>query len=507
MSPIATVDGGVVTGVKRGNATVSAAWNGVNANDVKVTVTPSRNITLSTEWDDHDNQDGIRPEKATLQLTANDENCGDPIELNAENNWTYEWKLLDAEDAEGNNIVYRVKAENPKEYTAKVTGSADDGFVVTYSHEIAKVSATANVTWDDAENQDGIRPASVSLQLKSKVEGGEAVNVGDNVTVKADADGNWTKTWTDLPKYKAGKEIAYKVVASAVSGYSVKVSGDVEKGYTVTYAHSVAKTKVTVKNTWNDLNNVVDSRPSKLVVEIYANGKATGKRVTLTSANKWTATVSNLNKKSAGKVISYTGKVVGAPSGYSISIKSANGTVNVTSKYTKITKKLNLKLSKTSYVYTGKNLKPTVTVYNGKKKVANKYYTVTYKNNKNTGYATVIVKGKGKFAKYAGKASFTIRPKQMRKPSVKSTGKKTLAVGWVRDAQATKYVVQYSQNNKFRGKTTRSVTINKNTIGKTTLKGLASGRYYYVRVRSYKVANGKNIYAPSWSQVVKVRVK
>ena len=78
-------------------------------------------------------------------------------------------KLLDAEDAEGNNIVYRVKAENPKEYTAKVTGSADDGFVVTYSHEIAKVSATANVTWDDAENQDGIRPASISLRLKSKL--------------------------------------------------------------------------------------------------------------------------------------------------------------------------------------------------------------------------------------------------------------------------------------------------------------------------------------------------
>ncbi len=33
--------------------------------------------------------------------------------------------------------------------------------LLLYSHEIAKVSATANVTWDDAENQDGIRPASV----------------------------------------------------------------------------------------------------------------------------------------------------------------------------------------------------------------------------------------------------------------------------------------------------------------------------------------------------------
>ena len=57
------------------------------------------------------------------------------------------------------------------------------------------------------------------------------------------------------------------------------------------------------------------------------------------------------------------------------------------------------------------------------------------------------------------------------------------------------------------GKTTKSVTISKNTIGSTTLKGLTSGKYYYVRVRSYKVANGKNIYAPSWSQSVRIKVK
>lgn len=460
-------------------------------------------IPASVQWNDADNQDGIRPASVEVELYANDQATGNKVTLTAENEWKAAFAETDMKK-NGVRIAYTavVTSGDVAGYTSSVTGNAldDNGFVVNYAHTPEVTKVTTSAVWNDADNQDGIRPNYVSVQLKA-----DGVNAGKEAVL--DAAGNWSMTWDNLPKYKAGKEIAYKVVASAVSGYSVKVSGDVEKGYTVTYAHSVAKTKVTVKNTWNDLNNIVDSRPSKLVVEIYANGKATGKRVTLASANKWTATVSNLNKKSAGKVISYTGKVVGAPSGYSISIKSANGTVNVTSKYTKITKKLNLKLSKTSYVYTGKNLKPTVTVYNGKKKVANKYYTVTYKNNKNTGYATVIVKGKGKFAKYAGKASFTIRPKQMRKPSVKSTGKKTLAVGWVRDAQATKYVVQYSQNNKFQGKTTRSVTINKNTIGKTTLKGLASGRYYYVRVRSYKVANGKNIYAPSWSQVVKVRVK
>lgn len=458
-------------------------------------------IPVSVKWDDAENQDGVRLDSVEAELYADGEATGNKVTLNAENSWTAKFAQVDVKK-DGTRIKYEVKSTEKEGYTVSVSGNIldEEGLTLNYKHVPATVNISAKAAWNDAKNQDGIRPTDTLVQLYAD---GEVL--GDKAVLESGK--SWTKTWTELPKYKAGKEIAYKVVASAVSGYSVKVSGDVEKGYTVTYAHSVAKTKVTVKNTWNDLNNVVDSRPSKLVVEIYANGKATGKRVTLTSANKWTATVSNLNKKSAGKVISYTGKVVGAPSGYSISIKSANGTVNVTSKYTKITKKLNLKLSKTSYVYTGKNLKPTVTVYNGKKKVANKYYTVTYKNNKNTGYATVIVKGKGKFAKYAGKASFTIRPKQMRKPSVKSTGKKTLAVGWVRDAQATKYVVQYSQNNKFRGKTTRSVTINKNTIGKTTLKGLASGRYYYVRVRSYKVANGKNIYAPSWSQVVKVRVK
>lgn len=458
-------------------------------------------IPVSVKWDDAENQDGVRLDSVEAELYADGEATGNKVTLNAENSWTAKFAQVDVKK-DGTRIKYEVKSTEKEGYTVSVSGNIldEEGLTLNYKHVPATVNISAKAAWNDAKNQDGIRPTDTLVQLYAD---GEVL--GDKAVLESGK--SWTKTWAELPKYKAGKEITYKVVASAVSGYSVKVSGDVEKGYTVTYAHSVAKTKVTVKNTWNDLNNIVDSRPSKLVVEIYANGKATGKRVTLTSANKWTATVSNLNKKSAGKVISYTGKVVGAPSGYSISIKSANGTVNVTSKYTKITKKLNLKLSKTSYVYTGKNLKPTVTVYNGKKKVANKYYTVTYKNNKNTGYATVIVKGKGKFAKYAGKASFTIRPKQMRKPSVKSTGKKTLAVGWVRDAQATKYVVQYSQNNKFQGKTTKSVTINKNTIGKTTLKGLASGRYYYVRVRSYKVANGKNIYAPSWSQVVKVRVK
>ena len=697
---IATVDDkGGVTGIKKGNVGVAATWNGVTSDPIQVTVVPSRNVSLTTEWNDSDNQDGSRPEKTTVQLTANGQPTGDPVELNADNNWTYEWKQLLAEDEEGTNIVYRVTADAPEDYTAKVTGSADDGFVVTYTHEIAKTSVTASVTWDDADDKDGIRPKSVSFQLKADGENvGDAITVnagsnwtktwedlpekkagkaltytvevsdipteedqytvttsgdaasgfvfkashvstsveipvsvtwddaenqdgtrieaveaelyangeatGNKVTLNAEnnwtakfasvdvkkdgtrikyevkgteadgydvsvagdildekglvltykhipavvnvsarvswndannqdgirptdtlvqlyADGTalgdkvviesnkeWTKTWSNLPKYKAGKEIAYSVIAYAVSGYTVKVTGNALEGYKAEYAHNVQKMNVTVQNAWNDLDNVVDSRPAQLVVEIYANGKTTGKRVTLTEANNWKATVSGLDRNAAGKRIQYTGKAVGTPAGYNISVSTdANGNIKLISNFTTYTKKLRLKLSKTSYVYNGKNAKPKVTVYNGRKKVSSKYYKVTYKNNKKVGYATVIVKGKGKFAKYAGKAAFTIKLKTLKKPSVKKGAKGTLNVSWKRDGQATKYVVQYSQSKKFKGKSTKTVTITNNKIGKTVLKGLTGKKNYYVRVRSCKAVNGRKIWSSWSSRSSKVKVK
>ena len=457
-------------------------------------------IPVSVKWDDAENQDGARLDSVEAELYADGVATGNKVTLNAGNNWTAKFAKVDVKK-DGTRIKYEVKSTEKEGYTVSVSGNIleDEGLTLTYKHVPATVNVSAAAAWNDADNQDGIRPTDTLVQLYAN--GSE---LGDKAVIESDK--SWTKTWENLPKYKEGKEIEYTVIAYAVSGYTVKVTGNAAEGFKAEYTHNVQKIKVTVKNTWSDLDNVVDSRPAKLVVEIYANGKATGRRVTLTASNKWTAAVTNLNKNAAGKAISYTGKVVGAPKGYSISIKAANGTVNVTSKYTVVTKKLKLKLSKTSYVYTGKNLKPTVTVYNGKKKVSSKYYTVTYKNNKNTGYATVIVKGKGKFAKYAGKATFTIKPKTMKNPVVKKGAKKTLNVSWRRDAQATKYVVQYSQSSKFKGKTTKTVTINNNKTGKTVLKGLTSGKNYYVRVRSCKVVNGKEIWG-AYSKATKMKVK
>lgn len=469
---------------------------------VKNTYIPATvEIPVSVKWDDAENQDGARLDSVEAELYANGVATRNKVTLNAENGWTAKFAKVDVKK-DGTRIKYEVKGTEADGYDVSVAGDILDekGLVLTYKHIPAVVNVSARASWNDANNQDGIRPTDTLVQLYA-----DGTALGDKAVIESNKE--WTKTWSDLPKYKAGKEIAYSVIAYAVSGYTVKVTGSALEGYKAEYTHNVQKMNVTVQNAWNDLDNVVDSRPAQLVVEIYANGKTTGKRVTLTEANNWKATVSGLDRNAAGKRIQYTGKAVGTPAGYNISVSTdANGNIKLISNFTTYTKKLRLKLSKTSYVYNGKNAKPKVTVYNGRKKVSRKYYKVTYKNNKNTGYATVIVKGKGKFAKYAGKATFTIKPKTPKKPVVKKGAKKTLNVRWYRDAQATKYVVQYSQSSKFKGRTTKTVTINSNKTGKIVLKGLTSRKNYYVRVRSCKVVNGKAIWG-SYSKATKMKVK
>lgn len=88
-------------------------------------------------------------------------------------------------------------------------------------------------------------------------------------------------------------------------------------------------------------------------------------------------------------------------------------------------------LSKTSYSYDGKAKKPSVTVKNSKNKVVpSKYYTVTYKNNKNIGKATVVIKGKGKYSGTISK-TFTIKEKKGSEFTVKNGKYKVTGAGQV----------------------------------------------------------------------------
>ena len=80
--------------------------------------------------------------------------------------------------------------------------------------------------------------------------------------------------------------------------------------------------------------------------------------------------------------------------------------------------------------------------------------------------------------------------------------KKKLNVSWKKVSGATGYEVLYATNNKFtKGK--KTVTVKKN---KVTLKKLKPKKKYFVKVRAYKLANGRK-YFGKWSKVVKKKTK
>ena len=164
--------------------------------------------------------------------------------------------------------------------------------------------------------------------------------------------------------------------------------------------------------------------------------------------------------------------------------------------------KLTIKVS--NVTYNGKAQKPSVKVYSGKKRLSSKYYTVSYKNNKNVGYGTVTVKGKESYSKASGTAKFKINLKKPGFSSTKSTKKKTFTTTWKKTGGNSGWQVQYSTNKKFRSGV-RTVNLKANNT-KLTVRKLKSRKTYYIRIRGYKKINGKMMYS-SWSSVKSVKIK
>ena len=160
-----------------------------------------------------------------------------------------------------------------------------------------------------------------------------------------------------------------------------------------------------------------------------------------------------------------------------------------------ITKLTSAKLSATVYGYNGKAKKPSVKVLNanGTLLKAGTDYKVTYeKGRKKVGTYGVTVTFKGY---YSGKKvlKFKVNPK---KPTIKKTKAKwqSLTVSWKRDSSsADGYIIEYSTSKSF--KKYMKITYPSNRVTSATLWNLKTGKKYYVRVRSYKTANGKKYYS------------
>ena len=155
-------------------------------------------------------------------------------------------------------------------------------------------------------------------------------------------------------------------------------------------------------------------------------------------------------------------------------------------------------------VYNGKALKPAITVKYGNKTLKKGTdYTVSYKNNKAIGTATVTVTGKGDYTGTA-KKTFKINPKAV--SGLKLTaGKGRLGVSWKKGVGGIGgYQLQYGLKKSFSG--AKKATVSKASTVKGTIKNLKKGKIYYVRIRAFKKV-GKTTYWSAWSAAKKAKVK
>lgn len=283
-------------------------------NDTTITnkYTPGKTTaTVTKNWEDKNNQDGKRPGSIQVELLADGVSTNKTATLNADNEWSYTWKDLD-EKSKGQDIVYTVKElSNVDGYSSSINDSNIGNVIITNKHTPETTEVNGTKVWDDKDNQDGKRPESVTVNL---LKNGEKV---DSQTVNATS--NWSYAFSNLPKYENGQLIDYTVTEDHVEDYSTTINGT-----TITNKYTPGKTTATVTKNWEDKNNQDGQRPGSIQVELYANGKATGEKATLSESNDWTHTWQDLDEKSQGKAISYTVKELSNVNGYTSTIDDSN---------------------------------------------------------------------------------------------------------------------------------------------------------------------------------------
>ena len=151
--------------------------------------------------------------------------------------------------------------------------------------------------------------------------------------------------------------------------------------------------------------------------------------------------------------------------------------------------------------YTGSTLKPEVIIKDGNYQLQyGKDYSLKWKDNKKVGKATITIIGKGYYTG-SKKIYFVIKPAKVVLSSVTSSKATTGVATWESMKGVTGYQVSYATSEKGSYKSAGTTTKTSYTISK-----LKSKSTVYVKVRAYKIIDGKYVYG-AYSKVIKVKVK
>ena len=280
-------------------------------------------ISVEKFWNDNDNKAGARPTSIDVQLYADGVAVGGVVTLSADNNWFHTWPELPKnvnETGVKREIKYSVnETEIPEGYIGKVTKtiSKEDGskttkisFKITNTYENGKLIIEKEFdiapwepftpddspmdipvikTWNDNNNKDGNRPASVVVRLLAN---------GTQVAIaELNAGNNWRYTFAGMPRIDENKEkIEYTITEDPVDWYKAQING-----FNIRNNYEPELTSVTVTKIWDDANNEMQARPESIVMTL-----SNGMTVLLNDQNNWTATINDLPTRVNGAPANYT---------------------------------------------------------------------------------------------------------------------------------------------------------------------------------------------------------
>ncbi len=263
-------------------------------------------LNVNKLWEDEDDEDGFRPDKITVHLLA-DGQIIETVELSDDNDWAHSFTDLPKYDENGNEIVYTITEDAVDGYETQIRQVGDTTtYIIENKHQPEKVNINGTKDWDDNNNQDGIRPAYIIIRLYEVDEEGDLVEIAHTTTTAVD-DWNWS--FTDLPKYKDGVEIQYKISEDAVDGYETTLTeGTDDEGHAInkyTNKHDTEKIDLEGTKTWDDDDDRDGKRPESITIHLFADGVEIDS-VEVTKDDGWAWSFTGLDKYANGKEIEYT---------------------------------------------------------------------------------------------------------------------------------------------------------------------------------------------------------
>ena len=281
--------------------TVPEGYLQTSQNGYHITNTLKTYIVASKIWKDIDRADS-RPSQVTIELVKNGVPTGQ-TETMSTPDWTCTFTNLPMYDENGTRIEYTVAERDMySNYQVQITGSMQDGFVVTNT-----LTGTTEVrgtkTWMDNSDAYGTRPESLLLTLYRQVEGGTAETVDiEPVWGNTDTD-QWTYTYSNLDQYdEEGRIYTYTVAETVPDGYTQTAQNGYDMTNTLTNTIAVSGEKV-----WLDDSDAEGLRPEAVTVVLYANGQELTRQTVTGTGDRWSYSFENLDEYDAqGKRIEYT---------------------------------------------------------------------------------------------------------------------------------------------------------------------------------------------------------